>query len=159
MTKKFIIFLVTISFLSLNIFYGNNRIEKIENTEKKMINPSIKLISPRFEIERFFIDEPIKKKINELIKVSYPLNKEFLLIYPEGMTSISELNNDDVENLLNTGGYLNKACTSTNNSIGEKLNAEMLKTMNSEEIPHSNKSCENCAYAMQRTVVDQMSYL
>ncbi len=92
MTKKFIIFLVTISFLSLNIFYGNNRIEKIENTEKKMINPSIKLISPRFEIERFFIDEPIKKKINELIKVSYPLNKEFLLIYPEGMTSISELN-------------------------------------------------------------------
>ena len=34
---------------------------------------------------------------------------------------------------------------------------EMLKTMNSEEIPHSNKSCENCAYAMQRTAVDQMS--
>ena len=35
---------------------------------KKIISPSIKLVSPKFNIERFFIDEPIEDKINELFR-------------------------------------------------------------------------------------------
>ena len=50
-----------------------NKIEQVENKKKKIISPSIKLVSPKFNIERFFIDEPIENKINELIEISYPL--------------------------------------------------------------------------------------
>ena len=34
---------------------------------------------------------------------------------------------------------------------------EMIKTMNSEEIPISNESCENCAYAFQRFLHENVS--
>ena len=60
--------------------------------QKKLIVQPIKLISPNFKIERFFIDEPIEQKLNELIQISYPLDKDLLLIYPEGITNIGELN-------------------------------------------------------------------
>ena len=101
--NKFIISLVAIIILLINSYYGHNRIEKIEKIEKKMIFPSIKLVSPKFNIERFFLDEPINDKFNELIKISYPLNKDFLLIYPEGMTNIDELNklNNNFEEISN----------------------------------------------------------
>ena len=97
--KKFAILLIAILILFLNSYYGNNRIEKIEQLEKKTIFPSIKLISPKYNIERFFIDEPIEKKLNELIEISYPLNKDFLLIFPEGITNMGEL--DKLDNNLN----------------------------------------------------------
>ena len=103
--SKFIILLSVISILLLNVNYGYNRIDQIEQSKKKTIFPSIKLISPKFNIERFFIDEPIENRINELIQISYPLNKDFLLIYPEGITNISELkksynNFDQISNQL-----------------------------------------------------------
>ncbi len=97
--EKFTILLIAILILFLNSYYGNNRIEKIEQLEKKIIFPSIKLISPKYDIERFFTDEPIEKKLNELIEISYPLNKDFLLIFPEGITNMGEL--DKLDNNLN----------------------------------------------------------
>ena len=97
--EKFTILLIAILILFLNSYYGNNRIEKIEQLEKKKIFPSIKLISPKYNIERFFTDEPIEKKLNELIEISYPLNKDFLLIFPEGITNMGEL--DKLDNNLN----------------------------------------------------------
>ena len=90
--KKSIILFSATLILLLNSYYGNERIEYIAKQEKKEISPPIKLISPKFNIERFFTDEPIENKLNELIKTSYPLNKDVLLIYPEGITSIGELN-------------------------------------------------------------------
>ena len=60
--------------------------------KKKIISPSIKLVSPKFNIERFFIDEPIEDKINELLEISYPLDKDFILVFPEGITDIEEIN-------------------------------------------------------------------
>ena len=33
---------------------------------------------------------------------------------------------------------------------------KMINVMNSEEVPESNKSCENCAYARQRSVIDSL---
>ena len=79
----------------INSYYGNNRIKDIAQTKKKLIVQPIKLISPNFKIERFFIDEPIEQKLNELIQISYPLDKDSLLIYPEGITNIGELNGID----------------------------------------------------------------
>ena len=31
---------------------------------------------------------------------------------------------------------------------------EMIDLLNSEELPEGNSSCENCAYAQQRSIVD-----
>tara|TARA_B100000963_G_scaffold358038_1_gene381689 strand:- start:1907 stop:3094 length:1188 start_codon:yes stop_codon:yes gene_type:complete len=103
--KKIIVISIATLTLLTNSYYGNDRIEKIEESEKKKILPSIKLISPKFRIERFFIDESIENKLNELIEISYPLKKDFLLIYPEGITNISELNKpsnnlDEISNKL-----------------------------------------------------------
>ena len=91
--KKITILFVATLILLFNSYYGYNKIQSTEKIEKKTIFPSIKLVSPRFNIERFFIEEPIEKKINELIEISYPLSKDLLLIYPEGITNIGELNN------------------------------------------------------------------
>ncbi len=93
--KKFSFLLFAITILLFNSYYGNYRIEKFKQVEKKRIYPTIKLISPKFNIERFFVDEPIDKKINELIEISYPLNKDMLLIFPEGMLNNNELNKVD----------------------------------------------------------------
>ena len=90
--EKFIILLSAILTLLLNSYYGFNKIKQAENAEKKTIVPSIKLVSPKIDIERFFIDEPIDKKINELFKNSYPLDKDLVLVFPEGITNIGEIN-------------------------------------------------------------------
>ncbi len=93
--KKIIIILSVAVVLLINANYGHNRANNIEQAKKKTIFPSIKLISPRFDIERFFIDEPIENILNDLIQISYPLNKDFLLIYPEGITTFNKLNKSD----------------------------------------------------------------
>ena len=79
--------------LLFNSYYGYNKIQTAEKIEQKSISPSIKLVSPKFNIERFFIEEPIEKKMNELIEMSFPLSRDLLLIYPEGITNIGELSN------------------------------------------------------------------
>ncbi len=93
--EKFIIFLSAMFILLLNFYYGFNKIKQIENSPKKIIYPSIKLVSPKFSIERFFIDEPVEDKIKELFENSYPLDKDVILIFPEGITNIGEINQLD----------------------------------------------------------------
>ena len=39
--------------------------------------------------------------------------------------------------------------------IPEKLD-RMLETLNSDEMPESNVSCMNCAYARQRSIYDKL---
>ena len=90
--RKFTVLLLAVLVLSINFYYGFNKIEQIENRPKKIIFPSIKLVSPKFNIERFFIDEPIEAKINELFQNSHPLDKDLILVFPEGITSIGEIN-------------------------------------------------------------------
>ncbi len=93
--EKFIILLSAMLILSLNCYYGFNKIKQIENSPKKIIYPSIKLVSPKFSIERFFIDEPVEDKIKELFENSYPLDKDLIIIFPEGITNIGEINQLD----------------------------------------------------------------
>ncbi len=103
--EKFIILLSAALILLFNIYYGLNKIEQVKNTQKKIIYPSIKLVSPKFDIERFFINEPVEDKIKELFENSYPLDKDLILIFPEGITNIGEINRldnnfDEISNQL-----------------------------------------------------------
>ena len=101
--RKFTVLLLAVLLLSINFYYGFNKIEQIENKPKKIIFPSIKLVSPKFNIERFFIDEPIKDKMNELFENSYPIDKDLILVFPEGITNIREINQreNDFDNISN----------------------------------------------------------
>ncbi len=121
--NKGIISLSVIAILLLNAGYGYNRIDRIEQTKQKTLFPSIKLISPKFKIERFFIDEPIENRLNELIQISYPLNKDFLLIYPEGIANISELNKarDNIEYISNQLTNQSKIILGISLEDGEKI--------------------------------------
>ncbi len=103
--EKFKILLSAVLILLLNVYYGFNKIEEIESQPKKVIFPSIKLVSPKFDIERFFTGEPIEDKINELIEISYPLDKDLLLVFPEGITNIGEINQLD-KNFYNVSNQL-----------------------------------------------------
>ena len=107
--KKITIFLSVILILVINYFYGNNRIEQIQLSKKKQIYPTIKLISPSFNIERFFIEEPIINKLEELMEIGHPFNKDFLLVFPEGISDNFELND-----LRNSSSF---------NKISNQLNA------------------------------------
>ena len=121
--KKFVIFLSAALILSLNSYYGQNRIEFIEQKKKKLIFPPIKLVSPKFNIERFFIEEPIENKINDLIQVSHPLNKDQLLIYPEGITNMGELNkpNNNLDEISDKLTNNSKIILGVNINDGEKI--------------------------------------
>ena len=120
---KFTILLSAILILLLNIYYGNNRIQHIEQTVKKIISPPIKLISPNFDIERFFTREPIEKKFNELIEIGYPLNKDLILIYPEGITNMGELDqlNNDFNEIFNQITNNSKIILGITFDNGEKI--------------------------------------
>ena len=59
--KITILFSATLILL-LNSYYGYNKIQSSEKIKKKSIFPAIKLVSPRFNIERFFVEEPTEKK-------------------------------------------------------------------------------------------------
>ena len=77
--KKFTILLSAFLILLLISYYGFNKIEQIEKKSKKKISPSIKLVSPKFNIERFFIDEPIENKINELFRKWLSIDKDLII--------------------------------------------------------------------------------
>ena len=60
--KKITILFSATLILLFNSYYGYNKIQSSEKIEKKSIFPAIKLVSPRFNIERFFVEEPTEKK-------------------------------------------------------------------------------------------------
>ena len=121
--RKFTILLSAILILSINVYYGINKIEKGEDKQKKIISPSIKLVSPKFNIERFFIDEPIEDKINELFQDSYPLDKDLILVFPEGITNIGEINQleNDFDNISNQLTDKSKIILGITLDDGEKI--------------------------------------
>ena len=115
-TKFSIIFISTL-FLFVISYFGDIRIKKIEQSDKKLFSPPIKLVSPRINIERFFIDEPIESRLDELLDISYPLSQDYLLVFPEGVINIGELNISD--NNLNT--ISNKITNNTKIILGITL--------------------------------------
>jgi len=88
---KSIVLFVTIFLLTLNYFYGSMVIKNYNQTENKKISSTIKIISPKVEIDRFFHNEEPSEIIIELIRLSNPNSqKNTIFIFPEGiLTSIS----------------------------------------------------------------------
>ena len=121
--RKFTILLLAVLTLLINVYYGFDKIEQIENKPKKIIFPSIKLVSPKFNIERFFINEPIEDKINELFENSYPLDKDVILVFPEGITNIGEINQleNDFDNISNQLTDKSKIILGITLDDGEKI--------------------------------------
>ena len=86
--NKLYIFLSLIILFSCNLVFGIKNIENINNSNKKKLNIILKIISPRIELERYFIDERPEKKIEELIKyMETDINQKTLFVLPEGILS------------------------------------------------------------------------
>jgi len=88
-SKLIIIFLV-ILFLIFNYIFGANKIERYKHKDNIKISNTLKLVSPKIEIDRFFEDEESPIILNELVKLSDPNPlKNTIFIFPEGiLTSV-----------------------------------------------------------------------
>ncbi len=81
-----LIFSLLLSFT--NYFWGKSNLRQHELTEKKNLGFTIKIISPKININRYFQNENSSKLISELINISRPnLLNETLFILPEGILS------------------------------------------------------------------------
>ncbi len=88
--KKIKIGILTLSLiLSLtNYFWGKSNLREHELTKKKDLGFSIKIISPKININRYFQNENSSKLISELINISNPNPlKDTIFILPEGILS------------------------------------------------------------------------
>ncbi len=85
---KINIFVFSVIVIFVNYFWGKSNLRQYELTEKKDLGFTIKIISPKININRYFQNENPDKFILELIKISKPnpLNKT-IFILPEGILS------------------------------------------------------------------------
>ena len=88
--SKLIIVFIVILFLILNYIFGITKIDKYNNKDNTKISTTIKLISPKIEIDRFYENEDSISILNELIKLSDPNALEnTIFVFPEGiLTSV-----------------------------------------------------------------------
>ena len=71
-----------------NYFWGNFNLKQHELSEKKDLGFTIKIISPKINIGRYFQNENPSEFITELINISKPnLSNETLFVFPEGILS------------------------------------------------------------------------
>ncbi len=88
------IFFLLLSFT--NFFWGKSNLKQHEITEKKDLGFTIKIISPKINIGRYFQYENPSKFISELIDISEPNPLiETLFIFPEGI--LSSINFEDLQ--------------------------------------------------------------
>ncbi len=89
-TKKIKISISIFSVLLIltNYFWGHLNLKKYERIEKKDLGFTIKIISPKININRYFQNENPNELILELIDISEPnSSNETLFIFPEGILS------------------------------------------------------------------------
>ena len=88
--SKLIIIFFVILLLILNYIFGVSKIEKYKHKDNIKISNTLKLISPKIEIDRFFENQESPIILNELIKLSNPNpTKNTIFIFPEGiLTSV-----------------------------------------------------------------------
>ncbi len=85
---KISIFLLSLLLFFTNYFIGYLNLKNYELNENKDLGFVIKIISPNFNIDRYFINENPRKLISELIDISDPNRQyETLFILPEGILS------------------------------------------------------------------------
>ena len=85
-TKKIIIFLLLISSIGINHYYGNHKIKTYQDKTPKPLDFNIKIVSPKIELRRFFDNEDIYNRLNEVINlISNSTQDETLFILPENI--------------------------------------------------------------------------
>ena len=82
--------IIIIVLLITNYVFGSTKIKNYNKKDNVKINNTLKIISPKIEIDRFFENEDSSKILNELIKLSDPNTLEdTIFIFPEGiLTSV-----------------------------------------------------------------------
>ena len=94
---KFFSLIFTITILVINFFYGSQIIEKNKKTNLKKLDFTIKVISPKIKINRYFENESPEEIILDLIKFSEPNDLEkTIFIFPEG--ALSNIYLEDLKN-------------------------------------------------------------
>ena len=83
---KIMLFSFSLLISFTNFFWGNLNLKKHEVSEKKDLEFSIKIVSPKVNINRFFQNENPRELITELINTSMPnRSKKTIFILPEGI--------------------------------------------------------------------------
>ena len=92
--KKKTVYSLLISFLLIiNVIYGSYKIKKFNEISLKKIPTTIKVISPKIEIDRFYKENSSEEIIKNIIEISKPINSEdTLFILPEGILTDIYLN-------------------------------------------------------------------
>ena len=85
---KISIFIISSLVIFINYFWGHSNLKKYELIKKKDLGFTIKIISPKININRYFQNENPTEFISELINISEPdSTSETLFIFPEGILS------------------------------------------------------------------------
>ena len=91
---KLFIFIMILSILFINNFYGSIKIKNNKKFFNDLENLSLKIISPKISIDRFFQENNEIDIIKELINLSNPdKSKSTIFIFPEGALSGISLEN------------------------------------------------------------------
>ena len=85
LSSKILLIIFSIFFSGVNYYYGETIINKYNKIESINLNTTIKVISPKININRFFQNEDPAIIINELIELSNPDVKDTIFIFPEGI--------------------------------------------------------------------------
>ncbi len=88
--SKLIITFTVILFIISNYIFGVTKVDEYNYKDNIEINSTIKLISPKIEIDRFFENEESPTILNDLIELSNPNPLEnTIFVFPEGiLTSV-----------------------------------------------------------------------
>ena len=92
--KKKTVYSLLISFLLIiNVIYGSYKIKKFNEISLKNMPTTIRVISPKIEIDRFYKANSSEEIIKNIIEISKPINSEdTLFILPEGILTDIYLN-------------------------------------------------------------------
>ena len=83
--SKIILMISLVLLIGSNFYYGKHIKDKYNKAENISLDTTIKIISPRIKIERYFQNENPSIIINELIKLSEPSLESAIFIFPEGI--------------------------------------------------------------------------
>ena len=85
--SKSIFIFSSILLMLVNFYYGQSVKNKYDKLESVELNTTIKVISPKIKIDRFFENEDPLIIIEELIELSNPSDENAIFVFPEGILS------------------------------------------------------------------------
>ena len=85
--SKSILIFSSMLLMFVNFYYGQSVKNKYDKLESVELNTTIKVISPKVKIDRFFENEDPLIIIEELIELSNPSDENVIFVFPEGILS------------------------------------------------------------------------